>query len=326
MRTNLVTGGAGFIGSHLAEWLLEQGERVIVIDDFSTGRLENLAHLRANPHLRIVRDTVLNEHVVDSLVQHVDGAVYHLAAAVGVKLIVERSAHVIETNILGTTSVLHACRRYGTPLFIASTSEVYGKNRASALEEDGDMVLGPTSRSRWAYASSKAIDEFLALAFARDYGLPVVVGRFFNTAGPRQTGQYGMVVPRFVRQALAGDPLTVYGNGEQSRCFTHVRDVVLAVVRLMETPAACGQIVNIGTEEQVTINALAGRVKTVTGSASPVAHIPFEEAYEAGFEDIQDRCPDISKARRLIGYNPQFGLDRILQDVAAWMQSEKRSA
>jgi UDP-glucose 4-epimerase len=323
MRTHVITGGAGFIGSHLADTLLERGERVVAIDDLSTGTLDNLAHRRGHPNLRIVVESVLKETVLNALIQQVDGAVYHLAAAVGVRLIVEKPARVIETNILGTSAVLHCCRRHGVPLFIASTSEVYGKLKASSFNEDADMLLGPTTRSRWSYACSKAIDEFMALAFARDYALPVVVGRFFNTTGPRQTGQYGMVVPRFVRQALAGDPLTVYGSGAQTRCFAHVRDIVAGVMALMETPAAHGQIVNLGTEESVSIDMLAQRVKEAAGSASPIVHVPFEEAYEAGFEDIEDRRPDLSKARRLIGFKPRLALSDILRDVIEWERKPK---
>jgi len=324
MRKNLVTGGAGFIGSHLAELLVSRGEQVAVIDDLSTGRLENLSRLSGNPALEIVIESVLNETLVDRLVTQAD-RVFHLAAAVGVDLIVRQPAQAIETNILGTTSVLHACRRYLRPAFLASTSEVYGKSEAVPFREDSDIVLGPTSRSRWSYACSKAIDEFVGLAYAKDHHVPVVIGRFFNTTGPRQSGQYGMVVPRFVAQALRDEPITVYGSGDQRRCFAHVQDIVEATVALVETAAARGQVVNLGTPHSVTMNELAGRVKEMTGSRSAITHVPFELAYSEGFEDIFVREPDISKARALIRFDPARGLNEILSDVIQWERARLAS-
>jgi UDP-glucose 4-epimerase len=255
--------------------------------------------------------------VLDRLVQQAD-RVFHLAAAVGVDLIVREPARVIETNILGTDCVLRCCARYRRPVFIASSSEVYGKGTRPAFGEDDDLLLGPTTRSRWSYACSKAVDEFMALAYAQRHALPVVVGRFFNTTGPRQTGQYGMVIPRFVSQALAGEPITVYGDGEQSRCFAHVRDIVPAVVALIENPKAHGEVVNLGNPQSVTINRLAARVKALARSRSPVVHVPFEQAYAKGFEDILSRRPDVRKARRLIGFRPRHSLDDILRDVIRW--------
>jgi UDP-glucose 4-epimerase len=320
VQSNLITGGAGFIGSHLAEYLLEQGERVVIVDDLSTGSLDNIKHLRSQRGLEFVHDTVLNRTLLDSLTANSD-RVFHLAAAVGVELIVKHPARVIETNILGTETILAVCVEYKVPVFIASTSEVYGKSEKMPFREDDDIVLGPTSKSRWSYACSKAVDEFLALAYHQSRGLPAVVGRFFNTAGPRQTGQYGMVIPRFVGQALAGDPMTVYGSGEQTRCFCHVRDVVAAVARLIEAPEAYGQVFNLGSRELVSMNELAARVKDRTGSSSEITHVPFEEAYVSGFEDIAAREPDISKARAVVGFEPQQTLDEILADVIASMQN-----
>lgn len=313
---NLITGGAGFIGSHLAEYLLQRGEEVVVVDDLSTGSVTNLRHLHGDRRLSVVIDTVLNRTLLDSLVAAAD-RVFHLAAAVGVELIVKQPARVIETNVLGTEAVLSICARYNTPVFIASTSEVYGKSEAIPFREDDDIVLGCTTKTRWAYACSKAIDEFLALAHFSGTGLPTVVGRFFNTAGPRQTGQYGMVIPRFIGQALANAPITVYGDGTQIRCFTHVADVVAAVATLIETPAAFGQVINIGTREQVSINDLAAHVIRMTGSSSTVQHVPFQKVYAEGFEDIAVRVPDIAKLERLIGYVPRNDLRAILRDTIA---------
>ncbi|MFW6158103.1 MAG: GDP-mannose 4,6-dehydratase [Planctomycetota bacterium] len=310
----VITGGAGFIGSHLAEAFLDDGAGVTAVDDLSTGARKNIEHLRENPRFDLVIENVANEGVLDHLVRDAD-AVCHLAAAVGVRLIVEDPVRTIETNILGTEVALKVAARYGARLFIASSSEVYGKNDALPFAEDSDMVLGPTTHSRWCYACSKAIDEFLALAYHRERGLPVVIGRFFNTVGPRQTGQYGMVVPRFVQQALAGDPITVYGDGEQTRCFCHVSDVVAAVSRLMFEPKAEGGIFNIGSDEGITINRLAEKVKTITGSSSDIIHVPYEEAYEEGFEDMRSRQPDVSRVKDLVGFEVTRDVDQIIRDV-----------
>lgn len=320
MKRFLVTGGAGFIGSHLCELLLTQGHQVVAIDDLSTGRLENIAHLRPLPHFQFVRETIANGQVLDRLASQAE-IIVHLAAAVGVQLIVEDPVRTIETNIMGTEMVLKAANRYGCRVLLASTSEVYGKGVSVPFRESDDRLMGATSRSRWAYAESKAVDEFLGLAYHRQFGLPVVVMRFFNTVGPRQTGRYGMVVPRFVGQALRGEPLSVYGDGSQSRCFADVTDVVGAVAALALHPDAPGQVFNIGNTEEVTIRQLAERVVALTGSRSTIQTVPYEEAYSPGFEDMQRRVPSIEKLAALIGYRPRHGLDQILRRVIESMQS-----
>jgi len=315
----VITGGAGFIGSHLAEELLARGDSVTAVDDLSTGSLDNVAHLRGNPAFHLVIENVTHENVLDHVVRGA-GAVCHLAAAVGVKLIVDDPVRTIETNILGTEVVLKVAARYGVRVFVASSSEVYGKGDAVPFSEDSDMVFGSTTHSRWCYACSKAIDEFLALAYCRQRRLPVVIGRFFNTVGPRQTGRYGMVIPRFVQQALRGDRITVYGDGEQVRCFCHVKDVIRAVSALMSEPGADGGIFNIGSDQQTSINRLAERVKAITGSASDIVRIPYEEAYEAGFEDMRIRVPDVSRAAELVGFQVTRNIDEIIEDVAAYFR------
>ena len=317
----LITGGAGFIGSHLAEALLARGDRVTIIDDLSTGRFENIAHLTDRPRFRYAIDTITNALVMDRLASECD-VIFHLAAAVGVELIVRDPVHTIETNILGTHAVLQAAARYRKKVLIASTSEVYGKGVQVPFGEDDDRVLGPTSKARWSYSDSKAVDEFLGLAYHKQRDLPVVIFRLFNTVGPRQTGRYGMVVPRFVQQALAGEPITVYGDGSQSRCFCNVQDVVQALVLLMETPEAVGQVFNVGSTEEVTILELAQRVQEVVGEtteyngpedAAGVIFIPYEEAYEPGFEDMQRRVPKIEKIHRYTGWVSETPLDATLR-------------
>jgi UDP-glucose 4-epimerase len=310
----LITGGAGFVGSHLAEALLAAGHRVQIIDDLSTGTIDNVVHLKPNPKFSYVIDTVFNESLTAELVDAAD-VVFHLAAAVGVKLIVERPVHTIETNVHGTEVVLRHAVKKRKLVFIASTSEVYGKSADVPFREDADLVLGATTRHRWAYACSKMLDEFHALAYYKERKLPVVVFRLFNTVGPRQTGQYGMVLPNFVRQALAGEPITVFGDGTQSRSFTYVGDVVRALLTLMEEPAAIGQVLNIGNVEEVTIRALAERVKTAAGSSSEIVTFPYDQAYESGFEDMPRRVPDLTKIRALIGYEPRVVLDEIIGHV-----------
>ncbi|MBM4460848.1 MAG: SDR family NAD(P)-dependent oxidoreductase [Chloroflexi bacterium] len=317
----LITGGAGFIGSHLCEALLAAGCQVVAIDDLSTGAEANIAHLVENPGFQFVLETITNETVMDRLVSEC-GIVYHLAAAVGVELIVRDPIRTIETNVLGTSAVLRIANRYRRKVILASTSEIYGKSNDAPFREDGDRVMGPTTRSRWAYANSKAMDEFLALAYHKQRGLPVVICRFFNTIGPRQTGRYGMVVPRFVRQALAGEPLTVYGTGQQSRCFADVADVVWAVQRLASHPDAEGQVFNLGSTHEITILELARRVIALTGSRSEIVLMPYEEAYEPGFEDMQRRVPDISRAARLIGYQPRRTLDETLNRIIAHFRAQ----
>jgi len=313
----LITGGAGFIGSHLAEALLARGEEVTIIDDLSTGRFENVEHLKDHPCFHFAIETITNQTVMDRLVSECD-LIFHLAAAVGVELIISRPVHVIETNILGTEMVLRTANRYRRKVLLASTSEVYGKSDEVPFREDADRVLGPTARSRWSYSCSKAVDEFLALAYWKEKGLPVVIFRLFNTVGPRQTGRYGMVVPRFVRQALGGEPITVYGDGQQSRCFADVEDVVRGIVALAEHPDALGEVFNIGSGEEVTIEELAWRVRKVTGSLSELVYIPYDEAYEAGFEDMRRRVPDLTKIHALVGYEPRVPLDETLQRIVAW--------
>jgi UDP-glucose 4-epimerase len=312
----LITGGAGFIGSHLAEALLESGHEVFVLDDLSTGCIDNIAHLKGHARFHYTIDSVFNESLVAELVDRA-AVVFHLAAAVGVKLIVQEPVHTIETNVHGTEVILRHAAKKKKLVFIASTSEVYGKSTDVPFRETADLVLGATTRHRWAYACSKALDEFLALAHWKERQLPVVIVRFFNTVGPRQTGQYGMVVPTFVRQALAGEPITVFGDGTQSRSFTYVGDVVGALLKLMVEPKAIGEVFNIGNIEEVTIHQLAERVKSITGSASPIVTIPYEEAYEAGFEDMPRRVPELSKIHALIGYEPAVQLDEIIRRVVA---------
>ena len=314
----LITGGAGFIGAHLAEALLERGETVTVLDDLSTGSWENIQRLRGHPRFGFAVDTLTNEQVLDRLAGAAD-AIVHLAAAVGVQLVVERPTETIETNVLGTHAVLAAARRYRCRTLIASTSEVYGKSTKLPFMEDDDLVLGPSSRSRWCYAASKLLDEFLGLAAHREYGLPVTIMRFFNTVGPRQTGRYGMVVPRFVRAALQNAPVPVYGDGTQSRCFCHVADTVRAIIALMERPeATSGEVYNIGNTEEVTIRQLAEAVIERTSATGGIKQIPYNEAYAPGFEDMQRRVPDTSKIHAATGWQPRLTLNDILRDVIAW--------
>jgi len=310
----LITGGAGFIGSHLSEALLAAGHDVLVLDDLSTGSITNIAHLKTRRGFEYSIESVNNEPLLAELIDRSD-VVFHLAAAVGVKLIVEQPVHTIENNVHGTEVVLKHANKKKKLVFIASTSEVYGKSDDVPFREDSDLVLGPTPKHRWAYACSKAIDEFLALAYWKERKLPVVIVRFFNTVGPRQTGTYGMVIPNFVRQALAGEPITVFGDGTQSRSFSHVRDIVGALIKLMAEPKAIGEVINIGNVEEVTMSDLAERVRRLSGSTSTIKRIPYDEAYESGFEDMPRRVPDLTKVKALIGYEPKYSLDDILLEV-----------
>jgi UDP-glucose 4-epimerase len=342
-RTNLptqvlITGGAGFIGSHLAEALLERGHRVTIVDDLSTGRFENIAHLTGDPRFHFAIESITNEAVMDRLVSECS-LIFHLAAAVGVQLIVESPVHTIETNIMGTEAVLKAALRYRAKVLIASTSEVYGKGNAIPFREDDDVVLGPTSRSRWSYAASKMVDEFLALAYYREKGLPIAVFRLFNTVGPRQTGRYGMVIPRFVGQALRKEPLSVYGDGGQSRCFLHVHDAVEAILALSENAAATGRVFNVGSVEEVSIYDLARLVLELVNiqegapsypsrekNASPsqkngdIVFIPYEQAYAEGFDDMRRRVPDTSRIRELTGWEPRHTLKQTLEEIIEYMR------
>jgi len=315
----LITGGAGFIGSHLAEALVNRGREVAVIDDLSTGSIRNIEHLKANRNFQYVLDTVMNRAVLTEMVDRAD-VIMHLAAAVGVRLIVESPVRTIETNIKGTELVLELASKKKKKVIIASTSEVYGKASKVPFCEDDDLVMGATDKGRWSYACSKMIDEFLALAYWKEKQVPTVVVRLFNTVGPRQTGQYGMVVPRFIGQALRGEPITVYGDGSQRRCFTWVGDVVQALMELSEHRGAIGGIFNLGNTEEVAILELAERAKGLTGSTSPIVFVPYEQAYATGFEDMPRRVPSIEKARRLIGYRPTLGLDGILKSVIEHME------
>lgn len=307
----LITGGAGFIGSHLSDQLLERGNEVTVLDDLSTGRLENVARLQNREDFTLEVDSVLNEDVVDRRVKGQD-LVVHLAAAVGVQYIIDNPLKSIEINVRGTEHVLEAANREKVPVFLASTSEIYGKNKEVPFAEDHDRVLGPNTITRWSYSCTKAVDEFLGLAYWRKKQLPVVIGRFFNTVGPRQSGRYGMVIPRFVKQALLGHPLTVYGDGQQTRTFLDVQDAVTAVLGLLERTDARGEIFNIGSEERVTIEELAQRIVEKVGSSSELKYIPYEEAYEEGFEDMRHRVPDVSKLREWIDFEQQYFLEDIL--------------
>jgi len=319
---HLITGGAGFIGSHLCDELLTRGERVHVLDDLSTGAMGNLAHLKGAPGFDYTIDSAANSRVVAELVDDAD-IVYHLAAAVGVELIVESPVRTIETNVHCTEVVLAQASKKKKKVFVASTSEVYGKSTSIPFHENGDLVMGPTVKGRWSYACSKAIDEFLALAYWKERGLPTVIGRLFNTVGPRQTGRYGMVIPNFVRQALADEPLTVFGDGSQTRCFCHVRDVVRAIADLMGRDDLYGEVFNIGAQGEIAIVELAERVREAAGSSSELVTVPYSEAYEAGFEDMMRRVPDTSKIERTLGWAPTLSLAEILADVVAQQRSSE---
>ncbi len=321
----LITGGAGFIGSHLSDAYLERGDEVYVIDDLSTGSIDNIAHLKKHERFHYTIDSVHNYPVVAELVDQCD-VIFHLAAAVGVKLIVESPVRTIETNVRGTEIVLAHANKKKKKVLIASTSEVYGLSEQVPFREDGNLVLGATVKGRWSYACSKAIDEFLALAYWREKKLPTIVVRLFNTVGPRQTGQYGMVVPTFVKQALAGRPLTVYGDGTQTRCFGYVGDIVGALIKLMDDPGAVGQVFNIGSNEEISILELAHRIKELTNSDSEIVLMPYDEAYEEGFEDMPRRVPDISKISAQVGFRPEMSLDRILEKVIAYCSGHQRES
>ena len=318
----LITGGAGFIGSHLAETLVARGETVTVLDNLSTGRYENVSHLDGRPGFQLVIGTILNETLVDKLVERCD-VVFHLAAAVGVELIVKRPLESLTTNIKGSEIVLEMAHRYRKKVLITSTSEIYGKNTNGPLREDVDRILGSPLKTRWSYSTSKAVDEILAYVYWKEKGVPTIIVRLFNTVGPRQTGYYGMVIPRFVAQALQGEPLTIHGTGQQSRCFLHVADAVRAFVQLVEHPQASGEAFNIGSQEEVTIEALAKRVVAMTGSRSSLRYIPYDEAYEEGFEDMMRRVPDTTKIQRLIGFAPTHDLTKILEHVIAYSRAAR---
>lgn len=318
----LITGGAGFIGSHLADAYLQRDCEVYVIDDLSTGKIENIQHLKGNPRFHYTIESVRNHPVTAELVDQCD-VIFHLAAAVGVKLIVESPVRTIETNVRGTEVVLSLANKKKKKVMIASTSEVYGLSTDVPFREDGNLVMGATTKGRWSYACSKAIDEFLALAYWREKKLPTIIARLFNTVGPRQTGQYGMVIPTFVKQALAGRPITVYGDGKQSRCFGYVGDIVGALIGLMEHKDAVGKVFNIGSNQEITILDLARRVQELTQSTSEIVFVPYDEAYEEGFEDMPRRIPDISKVHDLVGFRPEMSLDGILKTVIDY-QSGRR--
>ena len=322
MQKALITGGAGFIGSHLAESLLDRGWAVEVIDDLSTGSIDNIAHLKNNPHFSYVLDTAMNRPVMLELVDRAD-VVFHLAAAVGVQLIVESPVRTIETNIKISELVLELSAQKRKPLLLASTSEVYGKLNRQKFNEEDDLVLGATSRSRWCYAASKIIDEFLARAYFVEKKLPTVVVRLFNTVGPRQTGQYGMVVPRFVQQALSGDPITVYGDGTQQRSFTWVGDVVEALIELIQNPKAWGEVFNIGQYKEISMLELANLVKQMTESKSEIVFVSYDQAYEAGFEDMHRRLPDLAKIEELVGYKPTLDLREMLERIIAYYKDKR---
>jgi len=321
----LITGGAGFIGSHLAEALLQAEHEVLVLDNFSTGRQQNIAHLEGRKDFELICADVVDEAITRDCVRSVD-RVFHLASAVGVQLIIEQPVRTIETIVDGAAAVFNACARYRKPVLITSTSEVYGKSRKVPFAETDDLVIGSPTFRRWSYATAKAVDEFLALAHWHHSRLLVVIVRLFNTVGPRQSGQYGMVVPRFVRQALLGRPITVYGDGSQTRCFCHVGDVVWTLMRLLDLPAAYGEVFNIGTDREISIGELAAKVRTMTGSRSEIALVPYNEAYGAGFEDMERRLPDLAKVRERIGYEPRFTLEQILHDVIEYVRAQMETS
>jgi UDP-glucose 4-epimerase len=317
----LITGGAGFIGSHLADRLVARGDNVVVLDDFSSGSIDNIAHLQNNPGFELIIGSAAERDVVAPLVRRTD-VIIHLAAAVGVRLILDKPVHTIENNLFGTAVVLAEAAEahrdgHSTKVLIASTSEVYGKGTRPPFREGDDITLGPTANSRWAYACSKAMDEWLGLAYWREFGLPVTIARFFNTVGPRQTGRYGMVLPNFAEQAIAGNPITVFGNGTQSRCFCHVNDTVEAVLRLIDTPATSGEVFNVGSTREITMLELAALVRNSAGSDSPIELIPYDEAYAEGFEDMERRVPDAGKIEKVTGFRPRITLEEIISDVIA---------
>ncbi len=315
----LITGGAGFIGSHLTEELMNNGHQVIVLDNLSTGRLENVSHAQGNNNFELVVDTVLNENLVDKLVEKCD-VIFHLAAAVGVELIVKKPLESLTTNIKGSEIVLEMAYRYHKKVLITSTSEIYGKNVNGPLKENDDRILGSPLKTRWSYSTAKAVDEMLAYVYWKEKGVPSLIVRLFNTVGPRQTGAYGMVMPRFISQALKNEPITIYGTGKQSRCFVHVKDVVGALIKLINESKAVGEVFNIGTQEEVTIEQLAKEVIRVTNSKSGIVYISYEEAYEEGFEDMQRRVPDISKINKLIGFKPTYNLTEIIADIIKYLK------
>ena len=318
---NLITGGAGFIGSFLCERLLSMGCEVLVVDDLSTGSFENIQHLKSNKNFRFFFGSVEDENLMEPLVQQCD-IIYHLAAAVGVRKIIENPVNTLETNIIGTHKVLELASKYHKKIVVTSTSEVYGKFRDAPFKEDDDCLLGPTSKNRWSYACSKMIDEYLALASHKERGLPVVIARLFNTVGPRQSERYGMVIPNFIKQALAGRPITVFGDGQQSRCFVHVSEIVEALIKIAANENAVGQVINLGSNQEITIEDLAVKVKRLALSASDIVYVPYDEAYESGFEDMERRVPDITKAKRLIGFNPVKDVDFIINNI---IESESKN-
>jgi UDP-glucose 4-epimerase len=321
----LITGGAGFIGSHLAERLLARGDRVVLLDNLSTGSMDNIRHLKTSGQMEYHLDNIENVQLVAELVDDAD-VIVHLAAAVGVKLIVESPVRTIETNVNGTQRILEAACKKRKLVLTASTSEVYGKNTNVPFHEDADLVLGPTTKGRWSYAASKALDEFLALSYWKEKKLPVIVVRLFNTVGPRQTGRYGMVLPNFVKQALINEPIQVYGNGQQSRCFCDVRDTVEGLIRLMDTDRSIGEVVNVGNTEEITIEGLAKLVKERTRSTSPIEFVPYDQAYEPGFEDMMRRVPCVDKLHALTGFRPQTSLNEIIDRVTTFFRQKEEAA
>ena len=316
----LITGGAGFIGSHLADELLAKSHTVAILDDLSTGRMSNISHLKTNPNFELIVGTVLNEYLVDKLVERCD-VVFHLAAAVGVELIVKKPLESLTTNIKGSETILEMAYRYNKKILITSTSEIYGKNVNGPLKEGDDRILGSPLKVRWSYSTAKAVDEMLAYVYWKEKNVPTIIVRLFNTVGPRQTGYYGMVVPRFVEQALNNKPITVYGTGKQSRCFIHVKDVVSALIKLTEEPHSVGEVFNIGSQHEITIEQLAKEITKITKSKSQIEHIPYEKAYEEGFEDMQRRIPDTTKLNKLIGFKPTYTLAQIIQDIVKYQRN-----
>jgi UDP-glucose 4-epimerase len=325
MTRFLITGGAGFVGSHLAEALLERGDRVAILDDLSTGCFENVAHLVSHPHFAFAIDEIGNEIVLDRLASQCD-VVVHLAATVGVELVVKSAVRTITTNIGDTEAVLRVAHRYRAKTLLASSSEVYGKGVRVPFREDDDVLLGPTCRHRWAYAASKMIDEFLGMAYHREYGLPVICFRLFNTVGPRQIGRYGMVMPRFVDASLAGRPLNVYGDGTQTRCFCHVRDVVRAIIALVDEPSTVGQVFNVGGREEISILALAKRVIELTGSQAEIVFVPYQEVYDEGFEDMVRRVPDTTRIHQAVGWAPRYSLDDMILDIVRSLEGTAQNS